>query len=68
MILNRVLPFREAEVLREMLPYLKRSVGYVEADIWSVDDALAEEGNAGFIRNIVETAEPREPSFEFRNV
>lgn len=51
-----------------MLPYLKRSVGYVDADVWAIEDARAEEGKFGFTKNIIDTAEPGAPAFEFRNV
>jgi len=65
---NRTLPFPEAPVLKELLPYLKRSVGYVDADVWPVDDARKHEGETGFSKNIIDSAEPASPAFEFRNV
>ncbi|KIJ41971.1 hypothetical protein M422DRAFT_171671 [Sphaerobolus stellatus SS14] len=66
--LNRTLPFAEAPVLNELLPYLKRSVGYVDADVLSVDEARTHEGEQGFSKNIIDSAEPGTPAFEFRNV
>ena len=65
---NRTLPFSETAVLGEILPYLKRSLNLVDADILSVEDALAKAGEAGFNKQIIEGAEPGSPAFEFRNV
>jgi leucyl-tRNA synthetase len=65
---NRALPFPEAPVLNEVLPYLKRSVSFVEADVWSVEDARSQEGTPGFSKNIIDGAEPGAPAFEFRNI
>ncbi|KZV71751.1 leucine-tRNA ligase [Peniophora sp. CONT] len=65
---NRTLPFSETAVLGEILPYLKRSLNLVDADIFSVEDALAKEGAAGFNKQIIDGAEPGSPTFEFRNV
>ena len=65
---NRTLPFTEAPVLNELLPYLKRSVGYVDAEVLSVEEARKHEGEPGFSKNIIESAEPGTPAFEFRNV
>ncbi|KAF8577316.1 leucyl-tRNA synthetase [Ramaria rubella] len=65
---NRTLPFAEAPVLKEALPYLRRSVGFVEADVWAVEDARHKEGTPGFSKNIIDGSEPGTPGFEFRNV
>lgn len=65
---NRALPFSEAPVLKEALPYLKRSVGFAEADVCSVEDARIREGTPGFSKNIIDGSEPGTPGFEFRNI
>lgn len=65
--LQRSLPFSEAKVLNEFLPYLKRSLNLVGVDVWMVDDALAQT-EPGFTKTIIEGAEPGSPAFEYRNV
>lgn len=64
---RRTLPFSEAEVLKELLPYLKKTLNLVDADIYSVEDALSKEG-PGFSRAIIESSEPGAPAFEYYNV
>ncbi|CAL1697931.1 unnamed protein product [Somion occarium] len=64
---NRTVPFSEVEVLREFLPYLKRTLGLVDAEIYFADDAKAKE-EPGFTKNIIDSAEPGAPAFEYRNV
>ncbi|TFK47205.1 leucyl-tRNA synthetase [Heliocybe sulcata] len=64
---KRTLPFSEAEVLTELLPYLKKTLTLVDATIYTVDDALANEG-PGFTRAIIESSEPGAPAFEYYNV
>ncbi|KAI0077647.1 leucine-tRNA ligase [Panus rudis PR-1116 ss-1] len=64
---NRTVPFSEVEVLQEFLPYLKRTLGLVDAEIYLADDAKTKEG-PGFTKNIIESAEPGAPAFEYRNV
>ena len=54
--------------MKEALPYLKRSVGFAEADVWSVEEARSEEGKPGFSKNIIDGSEPGAPGFEFRNI
>ena len=65
---NRTLPFSETSVLHHAVPYLKRSVGFIEADVWSVEAAQRKEGTPGFSKNIIDGSEPGVPGFEFRNV
>lgn len=66
---QRTLPFSETAVLGEILPYLKRSLNLVDAEILSVEDALAHaEKDAGYSKVIIESSEPGAPAFEFRNV
>ena len=57
-------------MLREVLPYLKRTLNLVDVEILSVEEALAlvEAGNVGYSRMIIESSEPGSPAFEFRNV
>jgi leucyl-tRNA synthetase len=65
---QRALPFPEEQALREILPYLKRSLGLVDAEVFGVDEALAKDAAAGFNKQIIESSEPAAPAFEFRNV
>jgi leucyl-tRNA synthetase len=59
--------FAEADVLTELLPYLKKSLNLVDAEVWSVQDALSK-NESGFSKAIIEGAEPGTPAFEFRNI
>jgi leucyl-tRNA synthetase len=65
---RRTLPFSESDVLKEILPYLKKSLGLVNAEILSVDEAQAHEGEPGYTKSIIESSEPGSPAFEYRNV
>ncbi|KAH9929466.1 leucine-tRNA ligase [Fomitopsis serialis] len=65
---NRRLPFSETEVLGEILPYLKKTLDLVDAEIYTTEEALAKAGQGGFNKLIIETAEPGNPAFEYRNV
>jgi leucyl-tRNA synthetase len=60
----------ETEVLREVLPYLKRTLNLVDVEILSVEEALehVKAGKGGYSRMIIESSEPGSPAFEFRNV
>ena len=64
---NRTLPFSEAEVLGEILPYLKKSLNLVDAEILTVEEALTKQG-PGFTKSIIDSSEPGSPAFEYRNV
>lgn len=57
-------------MLREVLPYLKRTLNLVDVEVLSVEDALAhvEAGETGYSRMIIDSSEPGSPGFEFRNV
>jgi leucyl-tRNA synthetase len=57
-------------VLREVLPYLKRTLNLVDVEVLPVEEALkqVEAGKAGYSRMIIEGSEPGSPGFEFRNV
>jgi len=64
---NRGLSFSESQVLAEFLPYLKRSLNLVDAEVFLVDEALQRD-ESGFTPTIIETSEPGSPAFEYRNV
>ncbi|THH03335.1 hypothetical protein EW145_g6336 [Phellinidium pouzarii] len=64
---QRSLPFSESTVLIELLPYLKKSLNLVDAEIMMVDEAL-KKNEPGYTKHIIEAAEPGSPAFEFRNV
>ncbi|PCH43011.1 leucyl-tRNA synthetase [Wolfiporia cocos MD-104 SS10] len=64
---NRTLPFSELTVLKEILPYLKRTLNLVDAEIYLADEAKANSPEA-FTQTIIESAEPGNPAFEYRNV
>jgi len=65
---RRTLPFSEVEVLSEILPYLRKSLGLVDATVVSVEEARKREGEPGYTKSIIETSEPGSPAFEYRNV
>ncbi|EGN94714.1 hypothetical protein SERLA73DRAFT_96086 [Serpula lacrymans var. lacrymans S7.3] len=65
---RRTLPFSETEILSEFLPYLKKSLGLVDAEVLSVEEARTHEGEPGFTRSIMDSSEPGSPAFEYRNV
>lgn len=65
---RRALPFSESQVLREILPYLRKSLGLVDAEVLSVEEARQKEGEAGFTKSIIDSSEPGAPAFEYRNV
>lgn len=64
---DRSLSFSESQVLVEFLPYLKRSLNLVDAEVFLVDEALQRD-EPGFTTSIIETSEPGSPAFEYRNV
>jgi len=65
---RRALPFSESAVLTELLPYLKKTLNLVDAEVISVEEAKAHEGEPGYTKAIIETSEPGAPAFEYRNV
>ncbi|TEB18259.1 Nucleotidylyl transferase [Coprinellus micaceus] len=65
---RRTLPFSEIHVLNELSTYLKKSLNLVDAEVMSVDEAHAHEGEAGYTKSIIDTSEPGAPAFEYRNV
>ncbi|KAG6334276.1 hypothetical protein ID866_4816 [Astraeus odoratus] len=64
---RRTLPFSESQILIEFLPYLKKSLNLVDAEVLSVEEALQRVG-PGFSPSIIESSEPGSPAFEYRNV
>jgi leucyl-tRNA synthetase len=56
-------------VLRELLPYLKKTLNLVDAEVLSLEEARQkpEEGEPGFTKSIIDTSEPGAPGFEYRN-
>ena len=66
---NRTLPFSEVDVLKDLAPYLKRTLQLEDIDVYVAENA-AKEGKEGpgFTKHIIELAEPGQPSFEFMNV
>jgi len=64
---NRTVPFSEVKILNEFMPYLKRTLNLVDAEVWLVE-AAKEKEDPGFTKNIIESAEPGSPAFEYRNV
>lgn len=69
---DRVLPFSEREVLTQVEPYLKRTLGYSHLYLESAEEALENpaqwQGKEGFDQRAVEQAEPGAPGFTFFNV
>ncbi|RXW18839.1 hypothetical protein EST38_g7007 [Candolleomyces aberdarensis] len=65
---RRTLPFSESAVLQELLPYLKKSLNLVDAEVLSVEEAKQHEEEPGFTKSIIDTSEPGAPAFEYRNV
>ena len=61
---NRSLPFSELEVLQEIVPYFKKSLNLVDAEVILVEDARAK----GFTSIMLDGAEPGSPAFEYYNV
>ncbi|KIY48536.1 leucyl-tRNA synthetase [Fistulina hepatica ATCC 64428] len=65
---RRMLPFSEAAVLKEIVSYLKRNLGVINAEIFTVEEAREKEGTPGFATSIIESAEPGVPGVEYYNV
>ena len=65
---RRTLPFSESQVLIEILPYLKKTLGLVDAEVLSVQEARQREAESGFTRAIIDISEPGAPAIEYRNV
>ena len=64
----RTLSFVEKEVLKEIMPYIKKSLALVDVEILSVEEALAKTDELGYTKIIIETSEPGNPAFEYHNV
>ncbi|KDR73628.1 hypothetical protein GALMADRAFT_251386 [Galerina marginata CBS 339.88] len=65
---RRALPFSEGDVLRELLPYLKKTLSLTDASVLSVEEARPKEQEPGYTKSIIDTAEPGSPAFEYYNV
>lgn len=65
---RRALPFSESGVLRELLPYLKKTLNLADASVLSVEEALQKEQEPGYTKSIIDTSEPGAPAFEYYNV
>ncbi|KAF7320806.1 hypothetical protein HMN09_00167000 [Mycena chlorophos] len=64
---RRTLPFSERDVLSNLQPYLKRTLGLTNVEVYSVEEALAK-NEPGFTQTVIESSEPASPAFEYRNV
>ena len=60
---KRTLPFVEAEVLQELIPYLKKSLNLVDVEVWSAEEAK-KKNEPGFTPFIIDNAVPGSPCFE----
>jgi leucyl-tRNA synthetase len=64
---RRTLPFSESAVLHELLPYLKKTLNLVDAEVLSVEEARQKEGEPEYTKSIIDASEPGAPGFEYRN-
>ncbi|KAG8724883.1 hypothetical protein FRC09_012546 [Ceratobasidium sp. 395] len=64
---NRTLPFDEAEVLHELVSYMKRNVCYIDVDVVFADESAGKTG-PGFNQAALDVAEPGAPGFVFWNL
>jgi len=66
---RRTLPFSESKVLSEILPYLKKSLNLEDVEVMTVEEAGVQvaEGRTGYTKTIIESSEPGNPAFEYRN-
>ena len=64
---KRTLPFSEVDVLKEMVPYLKRTLNLTDLDV-VIAEEVGDKDGPGFTKHIVGIAEPGMPSYEFMNV
>ena len=62
---RRALPFSESAVLRELLPYLKKTLNLVEATVLSVEEARQ---IGSYSSSIIDNSEPGSPAFEYYNI
>jgi leucyl-tRNA synthetase len=65
---RRALPFSEVTVLKEVAPYLKKSLGVMDVEILTVDEAQAKAGQPNYTASIIDGAEPGNPGVEYFNV
>jgi leucyl-tRNA synthetase len=55
-------------VLKEVAPYLKKSLSVTEVEILTVDEAQAKAGQPNYTASIIDGAEPGNPGVEYFNV
>ncbi len=65
---NRLLPFDEIETLKAATGYFKKSMGFREIHVFSIEDDQEKYAAMGVDEKVLETAEPGQPSFTFENV
>ncbi|KIL65368.1 hypothetical protein M378DRAFT_125552 [Amanita muscaria Koide BX008] len=65
---RRTLAFSESQVLIEIVSYLKKTLGLVDAEVLTVEEARQREGESGITKSIFDSSEPGTPAFEYRNV
>lgn len=58
------MPFSEVDVLRGVVPYIKKSLSLVDAEVLLVEEAKEK----GFSPHMIDGAEPGSPAFEYYNV
>jgi leucyl-tRNA synthetase len=64
--INRQILFSEEDVLREAMPYFRRTLGIDNIEVQSADSASPEV--AGYVQQIVEAAEPGSPGIVLYNI
>ena len=64
---QRQLSFPEIEVLKTLVPYIKRNLKIDTVNEMAVDEAKAKADEQGFTPSLVELAEPGTPAFIFYN-
>ncbi|KAH8834105.1 hypothetical protein DL96DRAFT_1666957 [Flagelloscypha sp. PMI_526] len=66
---KKAMPFVQIpDILNAMLPYLKKTLNLEDAEVLTVDEARAKEGEPGFSKALIDVSEPGAPAFEYRNV
>ncbi|GAA5852819.1 hypothetical protein JCM5353_007630 [Sporobolomyces roseus] len=67
--INRQVLFSEEEVLRQAMPYFRRTLGMENISVAAAESASSGgEGEAGYVQQIVESAEPGSPGIVLYNV
>jgi hypothetical protein len=55
------------EVLTEISPYMKRTQGFQDVELWTVEKAEAKKGQPGFTASTIDGSQPGSPGFLFWN-